>query len=63
MYLTVTPSKNDGNTIYKLTAKDVPVGGLWSVSMYNVKATSRRTNTNVPDSVAEKSDCVCMETE
>jgi hypothetical protein len=37
MYLTVAPSKNDGNTIYKLTAKDVPVDGFWSVSMYNVK--------------------------
>jgi hypothetical protein len=37
MYLTVTPSKNDGNTIYKLTAKDVPVDGFWSVSMYNAK--------------------------
>jgi hypothetical protein len=37
MYLTVTPSKNDGNTIYKLTTKNVPVDGFWSVSVYNAK--------------------------
>ena len=37
MYLTVTPSKNDGNTIYRLTAKDVPVDGFWSISVYNAK--------------------------
>jgi hypothetical protein len=37
MYLTVTPSKNDGNTKYRLTAKDVPVDGFWSVSVYNAK--------------------------
>ena len=37
MYLTVVPSKNDGATIYKLTAKDVPVDGFWSISVYNAK--------------------------
>jgi hypothetical protein len=36
-YLTVTPPKNDGKTIYKLTVKDVPVDGFWSISMYNTK--------------------------
>jgi hypothetical protein len=34
-YLNITPSKNDGETIYKLTVKDVPVDGFWSVSLYN----------------------------
>jgi len=34
-YVTVTPPKNDGKTIYRLTVKDVPVDGFWSVSMYN----------------------------
>ncbi|WP_114239932.1 DUF1214 domain-containing protein [Dyella sp. C9] len=37
MYLNVVPSKNDGKTIYKLTAKDVPVDGFWSISLYNAK--------------------------
>lgn len=28
-------SENDGKTAYKLTIKDVPVDGFWSVSVYN----------------------------
>jgi hypothetical protein len=35
IYLNVTPSKNDGATIYKLAVKDVPVDGFWSISVYN----------------------------
>ena len=35
LYLNVTPTKNDGSTIYKLNVKDVPVDGFWSVSRYN----------------------------
>jgi hypothetical protein len=35
LYLTVVPSKNDGVTVYKLTARDVPVEGFWSISVYN----------------------------
>lgn len=35
IYLNVTPAKNDGATVYKLTVKDVPVNGFWSVSVYN----------------------------
>jgi hypothetical protein len=35
MYLNVTPSKNDGATVYRLTVKDVPVDGFWSISVYN----------------------------
>jgi hypothetical protein len=34
-YLNITPSKNDGKTIYRLNVKDVPVNGFWSVSVYN----------------------------
>jgi hypothetical protein len=34
-YLNFVPSKNDGKTIYKLTVRDVPVDGFWSVSLYN----------------------------
>jgi hypothetical protein len=35
LYLNVVPSKNDGETVYKLTVKDVPVDGFWSISLYN----------------------------
>src|SRR5580704_9298749 len=35
IYLNITPPNNDGKTIYRLTVKDVPVDGFWSVSVYN----------------------------
>jgi hypothetical protein len=35
LYLNVVPSKNDGDTVYKLNVKDVPVDGFWSISLYN----------------------------
>jgi hypothetical protein len=35
MYLTVVPDKNDGSTIHRLSVKDVPVDGFWSVTVYN----------------------------
>lgn len=37
LYLNVVPPKNDGKTVYKLTARDVPVDGFWSISLYNAK--------------------------
>lgn len=37
IYLNVTPSMNDGKTVYRLTVKDVPVDGFWSVTVYNAK--------------------------
>jgi hypothetical protein len=36
-YLNITPAKNDGTTIYKLSVKDVPVDAFWSVSVYNAE--------------------------
>ncbi|WDZ81703.1 DUF1254 domain-containing protein (plasmid) [Ensifer adhaerens] len=36
-YLSVTPAKNDGNTVYKLSVKDVPVDAFWSISLYNAE--------------------------
>src|SRR5215467_14470837 len=36
-YLAVTPTGNDGKTVYKLEVKDVPVDGFWSVTVYNAK--------------------------
>ena len=35
LYLPITPEKNDGTTIYKLSAKDVAVDGFWSLTVYN----------------------------
>lgn len=37
IYLNVTPKENDGNTIYRLTVKDVLVDAFWSISVYNAK--------------------------
>lgn len=36
-YLNITPAKNDGSTVYKLSVKDVPVDAFWSVSVYDAK--------------------------
>jgi hypothetical protein len=36
-YQSFYPPKNDGKTVYRLTLKDVPVDGFWSVSLYNAK--------------------------
>lgn len=35
VYLNVVPKANDGKTVYRLTVKDVPVDGFWSVCVYN----------------------------
>ena len=35
LYLPVTPARNDGATIHKLTVTDVPVDGFWSITVYN----------------------------
>ena len=37
LYLNVTPAHNDGKTIYKLSVKDVPVDGFWSISVYDAQ--------------------------
>jgi hypothetical protein len=37
-YLSITPAKNDGNTIFKMKVPaNVPVNGFWSISLYNAK--------------------------
>lgn len=37
IYLNFNPPKDDGETAYTLTLKDVPVDAFWSVSLYNAK--------------------------
>lgn len=45
-YLNVVPPKNDGNTIYKLTVKNVPVDAFWSVSVYNADGYYEKNSRN-----------------
>ena len=59
IYLNVTPAKNDGHTIYKLTARDVPVDGFWSISVYNAQGYFQKNEYNaysLNNVTAKKSD-------
>jgi hypothetical protein len=44
LYLTVTPAKNDGTTVHRLTVKDVPVDAFWSISVYNAKGNFQKNS-------------------
>jgi hypothetical protein len=46
LYLNVTPTKNDGQTVYRLDVKNVPVDGFWSISVYNAKGYFERNPAN-----------------
>jgi len=46
LYLNVTPEKNDGKTVYKLTVKDVPIDGFWSISVYNAEGHFQKNEHN-----------------
>ncbi len=35
LFLDLAPVSNDGRTVYRLTLKDVPVDGFWSISVYD----------------------------
>ena len=35
VYVALAPKKNDGRTVHRLTVRDVPVDGFWSISIYN----------------------------
>jgi hypothetical protein len=37
IYLNAVPARNDGDTVYRLEVKDVPVEGFWSISVYNAE--------------------------
>lgn len=59
LYLTVTPARNDGNTVYRLTVKDVPVKDFWSISVYNKNgyfAANPQQAYSINDITAERSD-------
>ena len=46
-YLTFDPTKNDGNTIYKLSVPgDVPVDAFWSISVYNAEGYFQKNDLN-----------------
>jgi hypothetical protein len=45
-YLSSTPAKNDGTTVYKLVVKDVPVDAFWSVSVYNAEGYFQKNDLN-----------------
>ncbi|MDF0644602.1 MAG: DUF1254 domain-containing protein [Nitrospira sp.] len=36
-YINVTPTRNDGTAVYRLTVREVPVDGFWSIAVYNAK--------------------------
>ncbi len=46
LYLQVTPPRNDGKTVYRLTVKDVPVDGFWSISVYNAAGYFEKNDRN-----------------
>jgi len=37
IYLNLTPAKNDGKTVHRLSVRDVPVDAFWSVIVYDEK--------------------------
>ena len=45
-YITVVPPRNDGKTIYRLSVKNVPVDGFWSVSVYNREGYFQKNDLN-----------------
>ena len=46
-YINVTPQKNDGRTVHKLSVKGVvPVEGFWSISLYNAQGFFEKNDQN-----------------
>jgi hypothetical protein len=46
LYLSVVPPRNDGETVYRLTVKAVPVDGFWSISVYNAEGYFEKNERN-----------------
>ena len=45
-YLNVTPEKNDGKVVHRLSVRDVPVDGFWSISVYNARGYFQKNERN-----------------
>jgi para-nitrobenzyl esterase len=45
-YPSFYPKDNSGKTVHKLTVKDVPVDGFWSISVYNAKGFFEKNSLN-----------------
>ena len=58
LYLPATPARNDGVTIHKLTVKDVPVDGFWSITVYNPEGSlePNRYNAYAVNNITAKKD-------
>jgi hypothetical protein len=57
LYAGYEPAENEGQTAYRLTIRDVPVDGFWSVSVYNKGGYFEKNDKNaytVNDVTAEK---------
>jgi hypothetical protein len=46
LYLNVTPANNDAKTVYRLTVRDVPVDGFWSISVYGADGYFQKNEPN-----------------
>jgi hypothetical protein len=46
VYDSTYPKNSDGKTVHKLTVKDVPVDGFWSISLYNDKGFFEKNDLN-----------------
>ncbi len=59
VYVGVTPARNDGDTIYRLEVRTVPVNGFWSVSVYDAEGYFQKNEYNaytLNNITAKKSD-------
>lgn len=45
-YQSFHPAQNDGKTAHRMTFKDVPVDGFWSISLYNDKGYFQKNDLN-----------------
>lgn len=46
VYKGAYPNANDGKTVHRLTVKDVPVDGFWSISVYNDQGFFQKNDRN-----------------
>ncbi|HET8782904.1 MAG TPA: DUF1214 domain-containing protein [Pyrinomonadaceae bacterium] len=46
VYTGAPPKANDGRTVHRLTVKDVPVDGFWSISVYNANGFFEKNDRN-----------------